>query len=206
MNLLNTPTKLTFSRIILTIVMIVLLLFPFYEVGIDFPRLLIGGIYVRSEYLIAGVIFLIASVTDFIDGYLARKNNQVTDLGKMLDAIADKALVNSALIILAVQGFVPAVIPVVVIFRDIIVDAIKMEASSKGKVVAAISSGKIKTASMMIGLVLTFFYNLPFEMWNLRISDFFLYFAMIMSIISMIEYFKLNKKLIFAKKEIEEEI
>lgn len=206
MNLLNTPTKLTFSRIILTIVMIVLLLFPFYEVGIDFPRLLIGGIYVRSEYLIAGVIFLIASLTDFIDGYLARKNNQVTDLGKMLDAIADKALVNSALIILAVQGFVPAAIPVVVIFRDIIVDAIKMEASSKGKVVAAISSGKIKTASMMIGLVLTFFYNLPFEMWNLRISDFFLYFAMIMSIISMIEYFKLNKKLIFAKKEIEEEI
>ena len=181
--------------------MIFILLFPFYDIGVEFPRLLIGGIYVKSEYLVAGVIFLIASLTDFIDGYLARKNHQVTDLGKMLDAIADKALVNSALIILAVQGFVPAIIPVVVIFRDTIVDAIKMEASSKGRVVAAIGSGKIKTATMMIGLVLTFFYNLPFEMWNLRISDFFLYFAMIMSIVSMIEYFNLNKNLIFKKKE-----
>ena len=198
---MNTPTKLTVSRIVLTIVMIFILLFPFYDIGVEFPRLLIGGIYVKSEYLVAGVIFLIASLTDFIDGYLARKNHQVTDLGKMLDAIADKALVNSALIILAVQGFVPAIIPVVVIFRDTIVDAIKMEASSKGRVVAAIGSGKIKTATMMIGLVLTFFYNLPFEMWNLRISDFFLYFAMIMSIASMIEYFNLNKNLIFKKKE-----
>ncbi|HIT10128.1 MAG TPA: CDP-diacylglycerol--glycerol-3-phosphate 3-phosphatidyltransferase [Candidatus Onthousia faecigallinarum] len=198
---MNTPTKLTVSRIVLTIVMIFILLFPFYDIGVEFPRLLIGGIYVKSEYLVAGVIFLIASLTDFIDGYLARKNHQVTDLGKMLDAIADKALVNSALIILAVQGFVPAIIPVVVIFRDTIVDAIKMEASSKGRVVAAIGSGKIKTATMMIGLVLTFFYNLPFEMWNLRISDFFLYFAMIMSIVSMIEYFNLNKNLIFKKKE-----
>ncbi len=198
---MNTPTKLTVSRIVLTIVMIFILLFPFYDIGVEFPRFLIGGIYVKSEYLVAGVIFLIASLTDFIDGYLARKNHQVTDLGKMLDAIADKALVNSALIILAVQGFVPAIIPVVVIFRDTIVDAIKMEASSKGRVVAAIGSGKIKTATMMIGLVLTFFYNLPFEMWNLRISDFFLYFAMIMSIVSMIEYFNLNKNLIFKKKE-----
>lgn len=198
---MNTPTKLTVSRIVLTIVMIFILLFPFYDIGVEFPRLLIGGIYVKSEYLVAGVIFLIASLTDFIDGYLARKNHQVTDLGKMLDAIADKALVNSALIILAVQGFVPAIIPVVVIFRDTIVDAIKMEASSKGRVVAAIGSGKIKTATMMIGLVLTSFYNLPFEMWNLRISDFFLYFAMIMSIVSMIEYFNLNKNLIFKKKE-----
>lgn len=198
---MNTPTKLTVSRIVLTIVMIFILLFPFYDIGVEFPRFLIGGIYVKSEYLVAGVIFLIASLTDFIDGYLARKNHQVTDLGKMLDAIADKALVNSALIILAVQGFVPAIIPVVVIFRDTIVDAIKMEASSKGRVVAAIGSGKIKTATMMIGLVLTFFYNLPFEMWNLRISDFFLYFAMIMSIVSMVEYFNLNKNLIFKKKE-----
>ena len=198
---MNTPTKLTVSRIVLTIVMIFILLFPFYDIGVEFPRFLIGGIYVKSEYLVAGVIFLIASLTDFIDGYLARKNHQVTDLGKMLDAIADKALVNSALIILAVQGFVPAIIPVVVIFRDTIVDAIKMEASSKGRVVAAIGSGKIKTATMMIGLVLTFFYNLPFEMWNLRISDFFLYFAMIMSIVSMIEYFNLNKNLIFKKIE-----
>ena len=198
---MNTPTKLTFLRIILTIVMIITLIFPFYLVGFSFPQFEVSGIYIKLEYIIAGVIFIIASLTDFLDGYLARKNNEVTDLGKMLDAIADKALVNSALIILAYKGFIPVAIPVIIIFRDTIVDAIKMQASSKGKVVAAIKSGKIKTASMMVGLALVFFYNLPFELWNIRVDDFLIYFATIMSIISMIEYFNLNKKLILGPKE-----
>lgn len=198
---MNVPTKLTFLRIVLTIIMIVILIFPFYLIGFSFPQYEVGGIYIRLEYIIAGIVFIIASFTDFLDGYLARKNNQVTDLGKMLDAIADKTLVNSALIILAYKGFVPMAIPVIIIFRDTIVDAIKMQASSKGKVVAAIKSGKIKTASMMVGLVLTFFYNLPFEIWNIRVADFLIYFATIMSVVSMIEYFNLNKKLILESKE-----
>ena len=193
---MNTPTKLTLVRIIMTIVMIFMLLFTFYDVGINMPNFLVGGVYVKLEYLIAGVIFIVASITDFLDGYLARKNNEVTDLGKMLDAIADKVLVNSALIILASKGFILTLIPVIIIFRDTVVDAMKMEAARKGKVVAAISSGKIKTASMMVGVALTFFYNLPFEIINIRVSDFFLYFATIMSVISMIEYYKLNKNLI----------
>ena len=198
---MNTPTKLTFFRIILTIIMIIILIFPFYLVGISFPQYEVMGIYVRLEYIIAGIIFIVASLTDFLDGYLARKNNQVTDLGKMLDAIADKALVNSALIILAYKGFIPVAIPVIIIFRDTIVDAIKMQASSKGRVVAAIKSGKIKTASMMVGVALVFFYNLPFEIWNIRVADFLIYFATIMSVVSMIEYFNLNKKFILEPKE-----
>ena len=198
---MNTPNKLTFMRIIFTIIMIIILIFPFYSIGVEFSVIQVAGINMKLEYIIAGVIFLVASLTDFLDGYLARKNNQVTDLGKMLDAIADKALVNTALIILAYKGFIPVVVPVIIIFRDTIVDAIKMQASSKGKVVAAIKSGKIKTASMMTGLVLTFFYNLPFEIWNIRVSDFLIYFATIMSIISMVEYFNLNKKLILGPKE-----
>ncbi len=198
---MNTPTKLTFFRIILTIIMIVILIFPFYLVGFNFPQIELGGIYIKLEYIVAGIIFLVASLTDFLDGYLARKNNQVTDLGKMLDAIADKALVNSALIILSYKGFIPVAVPVIIIFRDTIVDAIKMQASSKGKVVAAIKSGKIKTASMMVGLVLVFFYNLPFEFINIRVADFLVYFATVMSVVSMIEYFNLNKKFILESKE-----
>lgn len=196
---MNTPTKLTISRIVITIIMIILLLFPFYQLGIEFPKFLIGGIYVKSQFIVAGILFLLASITDFLDGYLARKHNQVTDLGKMLDAIADKVLVNSALIILAVKGFIPGFVPVVIIFRDTVVDALKMEAASHGKVVAAITSGKIKTAAMMSGVVLTFFYNLPFECFNLRVADFLIYFATIMSIVSMIEYFQVCKT-IFVKE------
>ena len=125
----------------------------------------------------------------------------VTDTGKMLDAIADKLLVNSVLIIFAGLGYINAIIPVIFITRDTIVNAIKMEAAAKGKVVAAIKSGKIKTASQMVGMVLMFFYNLPFELINIRVDLFFLYFATIMSIVSMVEYFSMNKKIIFPKKE-----
>lgn len=198
---MNLPTKLTVLRIALTLLVIFILTFPFYTIGVEWPKFLVMGVTVKLQYIIAGVIFIIASVTDFIDGYLARKNNQVTDTGKMLDAIADKILVNSVLIILSAQGFIPVIVPVVIVLRDIVVDAIKMEAAAKGKVVAAIKSGKIKTATLMVGTVLTFFYNLPFEAMNIHVSDFFLYFATIMSIISGIEYFTLNKNIIFPKEE-----
>lgn len=197
---MNLPTKLTVLRIAFTILIITLLTFPFYTVGINWPTFQAMGIVVKSQYIVAGILFIVASVTDFLDGYLARKNQQVTDTGKMLDAIADKILADSALIIFAAQGFISVIIPVVIILRDIVVDAIKMEAASKGKVVAAIKSGKIKTATLLVGIALTFFYNLPFEAMNLKVADFLLYFAMMMSIISAIEYYELNKKIIFADK------
>ena len=200
---MNLPTKLTVSRIVMSILVIITMLFPFYAVNVNFPQFYIGDILVDSRYLIAGGLFIIASITDFLDGYIARKYGLITNTGKMLDAIADKILVNSVLIILASTGFINAIIPVVIVLRDIIVNAIKMEAASRGKVVAAIKSGKLKTAALMVGIALTFFYNLPFELINIRVSDFLLYFATIMSIISMIEYYNMNKKLIFDKKDSE---
>lgn len=198
---MNTPTKLTVSRLILSLVIIFILLFPWSMINVTIPQVLVSGVTVDIRYPIAGVLFIIASLTDFLDGYLARKNNQITNTGKMLDAIADKVLVDSVLIILACQGFVNAIVPVVIVLRDIVVDAIKMEAASKGKVVAAIKSGKIKTASLMVGTVLMLFYNLPFELVNVHVDIFLLYFATIMSIFSMYEYYTLNRNIIFPKKE-----
>lgn len=198
---MNLPTKLTVMRLVLSVFIIFILCFPFYAIGVRFPRFDINGIIVELQYIIAGVVFIVASLTDYLDGYLARKNNQVTDTGKMLDAIADKVLVNSVLIILAAQGFINVIIPVVVVLRDIVVNAIKMEAAGKGKVVAAIKSGKFKTATLMVGTVLTFFYNLPFEYIGIRVSDFLLYIAVILSIVSAIQYFTLNKNIIFATEE-----
>lgn len=198
---MNTPTKLTVSRLIFSLIIILILLFPWSMVNVTIPQILISGVTVDVRYPIAGILFIIASLTDFLDGYLARKNNQITNTGKMLDAIADKVLVDSVLIILACQGFVNAIVPVVIVLRDIVVDAIKMEAASKGKVVAAIKSGKIKTASLMVGTVLMLFYNLPFELTNIHVDIFLLYFATIMSIFSMYEYYSLNKNIIFPKKE-----
>ena len=198
---MNLPNRITVARIILSLIVIFILIFPFYEIDIEWPKYLIAGITVKLQYIVAGVIFIIASVTDAIDGHLARKNNQITDLGKMLDAIADKILVDSVLIILAAQGFISVLIPVIIVLRDIVVDAIKMQAAAKGKVVAAIKSGKIKTAFLMVGTTLTFFYNLPFEAMSIRVSDFCLYFASIMALISAAEYFVNNKSLIFDNEE-----
>lgn len=198
---MNLPTKLTVLRLILSAFIIFILCFPFYMVGVQFPKIFVGGVGLELQYIIAGVIFILGSITDWLDGYLARKNNQVTDTGKMLDAIADKVLVNPVLIILAAQGFVNPIIPVVIVVRDIVVNAIKMEAASKGKVVAAIKSGKFKTATLMVGITLTFFYNLPFELININVASFLLYIAVILSIISGIQYYALNKNIIFAKED-----
>jgi len=197
----NLPTKLTFVRLILSLIIIILLIFPFYRVGVNFPQFLFKNILIDLRYLISGVLFIIASITDYYDGKLARKNNEVTNFGKLVDAIADKVLVNSVLIIFACQGFISAVVPVVIIVRDIIVDAIRMICANNGKVQAAKLSGKIKTATLMVGVILTFFYNLPFQIWGYRVSDFFLYFGTIMSVVSMFEYYNLNKKIIFQEFE-----
>lgn len=206
---MNLPNKITMSRIILTLFIIILLLFPFDSAGFSTPKLFINeAIVIDLKYIIAGILFMIASLTDFVDGYIARKYNLITDFGKMMDAIADKVLVNAILIILACSGFISVVIPVVIITRDIVVDSIKMIAGSKGAVVAAIKSGKLKTACMMVGIVLTMFYNLPFELFNLRVSDALLVIASVLSVISAVEYFNLNKQYIIdpkpkrAKKEV----
>jgi len=198
---MNLPTKLTVLRIILTFVIIFILVFPFYAIGLSFPQYVINGVVVKSQYIISGVLFIIASVTDFIDGYLARKNNQVTDLGKMLDAIADKILVDPVLIILACQGFINVLVPVIIVLRDIFVNAIKMQAASSGKVVAAIKSGKFKTATLMAGMVLAFFYNIPFEFMSLDVAGFLLLIGSVLSIVSAIQYYNLNKNLLFSKDE-----
>ena len=197
MIILNLPNKLTITRIVLSII-IIILCFPFYEIGIDFPDVLIAD--VDLKYIISGILFIIASLTDFLDGYIARKKGLITNTGKMLDAIADKILVNSVLIILTSLNEIDAIIPVIIVVRDILVNTIKMEAAAKGKVVAAIKSGKLKTASLMIGVILIFFGNLPFELIGLRVAEFFLYFATIMSIVSMIQYYNINKKLIIEEK------
>ena len=198
----NLPNKLTILRIVLSIVIIFILLFPFYNVNIEFPKFIVGEkILVDSKYFIAGILFIIASFTDFLDGYIARKYKLVSDEGKVLDAIADKILVNSVVIILSIQGFIYPIIPIILIVRDEIVNSLKMLAAGDGGQVAAITTGKIKTACLMFGVVLTMFYNLPFELFGLYVSNALLIIAAVFSIISGIQYFLKFKKLMFSKKE-----
>lgn len=187
---MNLPNKITLSRIIMTVLIIILLVFPFDLVGIEIPVYTVNNtINMELNVLISGVLFILASVTDFIDGKLARSRNLVTDTGKMLDAIADKVLVNSVLIIFAANGFIPSIVAVIYVFRDEVVNALKMHSAKGGTVVAASMSGKIKTFAMMTGLSLLFFYNLPFELLGIGVAKFLIYFATLMSVISGVEYY-----------------
>lgn len=191
---MNKANKITMVRIVLSVIIMFILLFPFYQLGITVPTFLVGNnVVVDIRYVIAGVIFIIASITDFLDGYIARKENIVTDFGKTIDAISDKLLTNPLLIILACNNMISPVIPVVIIARDIIVDSLKMVIGNKSSAVGAIYVAKVKTATLMVGIALTLFYNLPFELIDVMISDFLLVVAAVLSVVSGIKYYMMAK-------------
>ncbi len=198
---MNVPNKITICRIMLSILLLIIMIFPIDKVGISFPEFqLAGKLVIDSKYIICGIIFLIASLTDFLDGYLARKYNLVTDIGKVMDAIADKILVNGVLILLATEGYISAIIPVVIVSRDIVVDSIKMVAGQKSGAVGASMAGKIKTACMLVGITLLFFYDLPFSLMNVYPAKAIIMIATVLSVISGIQYYVKNKKYLFDNK------
>lgn len=198
---MNVPNRITLCRIILSILLLVLIIFPMEKICIDFPEFKIANVIINSKYLICGVIFMIASLTDFLDGYLARKYNLVTDLGKVMDAIADKVLVNGVLIVLAVEGYISVVVPVVIVSRDIFVDSIKMVAGQKSGAVGASKAGKFKTAFMLVGITLLFFQDIPFSLLGVNfVSRTIIMIATVLSVISGIQYYVKNKKYLFDTK------
>jgi CDP-diacylglycerol---glycerol-3-phosphate 3-phosphatidyltransferase len=186
---MNLPNKITLSRIIIAVIIMVILLIPWSALNITWPTYLVGSTIIDLKYIIVGILFLIASVSDFLDGYLARSRNLVTDYGKIMDAIADKILVNGLLIILAYERIIPVVIPVIIITRDIVVDSCKLVCASKYQVVGASLPGKIKSICMMIGITLTLFYNMPFELLHLDVANAFLLVATLLSVISGCLYY-----------------
>ena len=197
---MNTANKITMSRIFLSIIILIILLFPWHQAGVDWPVYVVNGeITVELKFIVAGVLFIIASLTDFIDGHIARKYNMVTDFGKMIDAISDKILTNTLIIVLACENMVHPVIAVIIVGRDIIVDSIKMLIGNKGKAVAAIKVAKYKTASLMVGLTLKLFYDLPISLLFNGLSDVLLIIASVLAIVSAAKYYIMAREYITEK-------
>ena len=193
---MNLPNKITFSRIILTIIIIITLLFPFDAVGISLPSLFINeSIVVEVKYLIVGVLFMIAAISDVIDGKLARKYNLETNIGKVMDDIADKLLVDLTLIVLSTCGFISSTIAIVVIATDIINYALKL-GSNGNEIKCNNIVKKIKNFFINFGIVLTLFYNLPFELINFKVSDVMLMIASVLCIVITLQYYENGKKYI----------
>ena len=150
---MNLPNKLTIFRIILVPIMVII---PF--LGITGT---ISGIPI--SWIIIDLIFILASITDKLDGYLARKNNQITTFGKFLDPLADKILVLAAMTMLVEMTKLPAWIPIIVLTREFMVSGYRLVAVEKGgKVIAASKWGKLKTVTQMIAIILAFVDLNPF--------------------------------------------
>ncbi len=161
---MNTPNKLTVFRILLVPLMVIIYLISTY-----IPGELLG---IPMYAIILDIIFIIGSITDKIDGYLARKNNQITTFGKFLDPIADKILVISAMIILVEMGIIGAWIPIIIITREFVVSGYRLIAvEKKGNVIAANKWGKIKTVTQMIAVILAFLDKFGFGKFIFRVDS-----------------------------------
>ncbi|HBM70181.1 MAG TPA: CDP-diacylglycerol--glycerol-3-phosphate 3-phosphatidyltransferase [Firmicutes bacterium] len=210
---MNIPTKITVTRIAL----VALLLIGLFICSIipDFVSPSIGSSQINLVYLIACIVFIVASLTDFLDGYLARKWKQVTDLGKFLDPIADKMLVNGLLIFLIFPWnfapnqncLVPAFCVILMVIRDLVVDGLRFVAAKKNEVIAANIFGKAKTVAQMIAIPVVLLNGWPFCYFDaswpsyLNISSILVYIATLLSLLSGIIYVLQNKNVLKEKKE-----
>ena len=174
---MNTANKITLFRVLLIPVFLIVLYLDF-----------------SGHFLLALGIFIIASLSDFLDGYIARHYNQVTDFGKFMDPIADKVLVISAMVMFVSWGRMPAWVLVIVIARELGVSALRLIAVDNGKVIAAGWSGKVKTAATMVCICVMLALNL--ETLDLICNGVIL----VTTAYSGVEYFVQNRKVLNWKK------
>lgn len=160
---MNLPNKITISRLIIAVIMIFFAVFPWANVGASSILTTLGNTGFTILDLILAILFVVGSATDAIDGKIARKYNLITDFGKFFDPLADKFLVNSALIFLACYGRIPALIIILMIGRDLAVDGIRFMAASKGEVIVANIFGKLKTVFQMITIPFVMLNGFPFN-------------------------------------------
>lgn len=210
---MNLPTKITSTRIIMIVLMIItLFVLSVINAFNHWQTFELGNTGINLVFLILFIFFVIASYTDHLDGYLARKNNQVTDLGKFLDPVADKLLINSLVIFLAAPSVFASYIPnaenvisfnvwcvIILVARDIVVDALRFIGASKGKVIAANIFGKLKTVLEMVAIGVVLLNGFPFRYFDhswlpgLHIADILVYLATAASLISGIIYVYQNR-------------
>ncbi|MBS4172590.1 CDP-diacylglycerol--glycerol-3-phosphate 3-phosphatidyltransferase [Bacillus sp. FJAT-49736] len=187
---MNLPNKITITRICLIPIFIIIMLAPFPWGNVE-----LLNISIPTAHLIGAIIFIIASITDWFDGHLARKYNLVTNLGKFLDPLADKLLVSSALIILVELGSAPSWIVIVIISREFAITGLRAILAGEGEIVAAAMPGKIKMWAQTIAIAALLLHNFPFEPLHFPFATIALWIAMIFTIYSGWDYIYKNRSI-----------
>jgi len=183
---MNLPNKLTIFRVILIVPFVLLLLGGYHEWG--WFTALFGGIMEYVDYIALG-IFIIASLTDLIDGKIARKYNLVTNFGKFMDPLADKLLVCAALIALTEMGRIPSWVVIIIISREFIISGFRLIASDNGVVIAASYWGKFKTTFQMIMVCLMI---ADIEVLSV-LTAIIMWIALALTVVSLVDYLWKNK-------------
>lgn len=182
---MNIANKLTVFRMLLIPVFLVLMLGNFSWGAI---KLATGSLPVSQ--LLAGLIFIGASFTDYLDGYLARKHNLVTAFGEFFDPMADKLLVIAALIVIVEKGWAPSWVVIIIVSRELLVTGLRvLLARANGKVMAAAMPGKIKTATQMLAIICYLFNDFGLRLFGYSPANILLYICLFFTIYSGIDYF-----------------
>ena len=192
---MNIPNKITVSRIFLIPVFVIVILFDFGWGNMNFL-----GAEMPVNHFVAALVFIIASCTDWVDGYYARKFNLVTNLGKFLDPLADKLLVAAAFIVLVELGMAPSWIIIVILSREFAVTGLRAILAGEGEVVAASQLGKIKTWAQIVAISALLLHNTIFATINIPFDMIALYVALIFTVWSGWEYFYLNRRVFVNSK------
>lgn len=171
-------------------------LFRVFMIPVYVILMMLTGI--QNNYMISGAVFIIASISDFVDGQIARRCNMVTDFGKFVDPLADKLLVMAAMLCFVEINFIPSWVVIVILAREFIVTGLRVLAASAGVVIAADKIGKLKTTTQMIALVLMHFSALSSVIFN--ISLVLMYIALILTVVSGVNYLYLNRNLFNVKE------
>lgn len=187
---MNLPNKITVSRIFLIPLFLIIMLAPF-----DWGEWRVGDDSIPVAHVIGALLFIIASTTDWVDGYYARKLNLVTNLGKFLDPLADKLLVSAALIVLVDLDLVygQSWIVIAIISREFAVTGLRLVLAGTGEVVAANTLGKIKTWTQIIAISALLLHNLPFSLISFPFANIALWIALFFTVWSGWDYFAKNK-------------
>lgn len=197
---MNLPNRLTLFRIVLIPVIILVYLFPYSAFGITPASFYIQHVSISVIDITALLIYILAAITDAIDGHIARSRNMITTFGKFADPIADKLLTTTMFLLFISRGIIPVIPVIIMIARDTVVDGCRMMASANGKVVAAGMMGKLKTVLQMVTVALILLNNLPFELLGLPVSMIMLWFSALVSLISGVQYFMQMKDDILESK------
>lgn len=186
---MNLPNKLTVFRIFMIPVFMVVVLFPFH-----WGTLNIMGTSIETTQFVGAIIFAVASATDWLDGYLARRDHLVTNFGKFADPLADKMLVMTAFIILVQQHIVPGWVVAIIVCRELAVTGLRLILSEQdGEVLAAAWPGKIKTATQMVAIILLYMNNVFFNNIHLPMAQILLYICLFFTVYSGVDYFVKNR-------------